>query len=210
MATCAAMTMSNGAAQFRTCEDPAPPGARNGAERGPLLPTRPVNPMLGTEMHRLAVHGGDPTPMDPRPLLRHCTRLAGYGLLATTLSACHLEQVQFGQVILFSTPPAGVCPRLDWEFVVDAQRAFHGILTRDLKPFAKISGTLNPDDSYRIELTRSDNGQTATVTDTITSDVTTMAINGEGAGRGCNGQVYNLRLGLTFQGGRTWGGGGNA
>src|SRR6185437_12433852 len=130
------------------------------------------------------------------------------GLLAMLLSGCHLEQVQIGQIFNLSTRASGACPTLQWEFFVDAQRAIHGTLQSNFKPLATITGVLNPDDTFRMDLAAQTGGETATVNGAITSAGATFAIAGNAAGAGCNGQTFTLYGRQLFQG-SSYGGGGN-
>lgn len=126
---------------------------------------------------------------------------------ALGLSGCTLEQILIGQRYLIYTPPAGACPSLGWQFVVDPQRSIDGILSGDRQqPIAKLAGVLNADDSFRMTATSLAGGQTAEVTGRFTSLVSTISINGDAAGSGCDGQTFSLRLGGYFS--RAGGGGG--
>jgi hypothetical protein len=131
-------------------------------------------------------------------------------LAACLLPACTVEQLLIGQWYTIDTPQAGDCPRLEWKFVVNAQRSIGGFLSRNgQQPVANLSGTLNPDDSFRIAVTDVAGGRTADVTGRFTSQVSTISIQGDGAGSGCNSATFNLRLGgyLARQGGGGGGGG---
>ncbi len=124
------------------------------------------------------------------------------------IGGCQIEQVQLGQVFIIYTEAAGACPMLQWQFVVDAQRAISGMLLTNGKPLAKITGILNPDDTFRMDLAAPGRGGTATVDGAITSQGATFAIAGDAAGAGCNGQTFNLHGSQLFQGSRSGGGGG--
>jgi hypothetical protein len=132
-------------------------------------------------------------------------------LAAAVLPGCTLEQILIGQWYNIATPQAGACPRLEWRFVVNAQRSIGGFLSRDgQQPIANLTGVLNADDSYQMTATDVAGTRTATVTGKFTSLVSTMSIHGDAAGSACDGQTFNLRLGgyFTRQGGWSGGGGG--
>jgi hypothetical protein len=80
-------------------------------------------------------------------------------------------------------------------------------MSRDWHEIATLSGRLNPDDSFRMMATAGQ--RTASVTGQFTSQVSTIAIHGDAAGRACDGQVFRMRLGTYFavQGGGGGGGG---
>lgn len=124
------------------------------------------------------------------------------------VSACTLEQVLIGQWYFIQTPQAGACPRLDWRFVVDPQRSIDGSVSGGGR-VATLSGTLNADDSFRMTATDTVSHRTAEVTGRFTSQVSTIAIRGDAAGSGCDGQMFGLRLGsyFAYQGGGGGGGG---
>ena len=131
-------------------------------------------------------------------------------LAASLLTGCTFEQVLIGQLYTIQTPQAGACPRLGWRFVVDAQRAISGSLLSDgQQRIASLSGVLNPDDSFQMTATDVAGARTANITGRFTSLVTTIAIHGDAAGSGCDGQTFKLRLGQYFarQGGGGGGGG---
>jgi hypothetical protein len=132
-------------------------------------------------------------------------------VLATgLLSGCTLEQLLIGQWYTIYTPPAGACPRLEWRFVVNAQRLIGGFLSPDGQPrIADLSGVLNADDSFQITATSVAGNQTADVTGRFTSLVSTISIHGGAAGSACDGQTFQVRLGRYFssQGGGGGGGG---
>jgi hypothetical protein len=144
----------------------------------------------------------------PRHLSRPRLSAAGCGLLVLLVGGCHLEQVQIGQIFNLSTQATGACPKLQWQFFVDAQRAIHGTLESNFNPVAKITGVLNPDDTFRMDLTAATSNETATVSGTITSQGVTFAIAGNAAGAGCNGQAFTIYGRQLFQG-NSYGGGGN-
>ncbi len=132
-------------------------------------------------------------------------------LAASLLPSCTFEQILIGQWYTIYTPAAGTCPRLEWRFVVNAQRLIGGFLSRDgRQQFANLSGVLHPDDSFQITATDVAGGRTASVTGRFTSLVSTISIHGDGAGSACDGQIFNIRLGSYFsrQGGGGGGGGG--
>jgi hypothetical protein len=85
---------------------------------------------------------------------RRLVTLAGMIALATTAAlspAYAWEQLQIGQVYIVRTPSAGLCPRLEWHFVVDAHRSMIGSLECDwLTRVATLAGRLNPDDSFQL------------------------------------------------------------
>ena len=130
-------------------------------------------------------------------------------LAASLLMGCTFEQVLIGQLYTIQTPQAGGCPRLGWRFVVNAQRAISGSLSDGQQRIASLSGVLNPDDSFQMTATDVAGTRTANITGRFTSQVSTIAIHGDAAGSGCDGQTFKLRLGRYFlqQGGGGGGGG---
>jgi len=131
-------------------------------------------------------------------------------LAAYLLPGCSAEQILIGQWYSVVTPAAGACPRLEWRFVVNPQRAIGGYLSRDGQPqIANLSGVLNADDSFQITVTNIAENRTANVTGQFTSQVSTISIRGGAVGSACDGQTFHLRLRGYFsrQGG---GGGGGA
>jgi hypothetical protein len=131
-------------------------------------------------------------------------------VLATCLLAgCTFEQILIGQEYTVYTPPAGACPRLAWQFVVNAQRSIGGSLSNDRQRIANLSGQLNADDSFQMSATDVTGSRTATVTGQFTAQVSTLSIHGDAAGSGCDGQTFQLHLGAYFsrQGGGGGGGG---
>jgi hypothetical protein len=131
-------------------------------------------------------------------------------LAAWLLSGCNIEQILIGQWYTISTPPSGACPSLTWRFVVDPQRVITGSLARGQQPpVANLSGRPNPDDSFQITATGVTGGRTSNVTGRFTSQVSTIAIQGDAAGSACDGQTFAMRLGGYFatQGGGGGGGG---
>lgn len=133
-------------------------------------------------------------------------------LLAACLAGgCTLEQLLIGQLYRVYTPPAGACPRLEWRFVVNAQRSIAGSLSVDeQQPIANLSGVLNADDSFQITAAEVAGHRTANITGQFSSGVSTISIQGAAAGTACDGQTFRLRLGGYFahQGAGTGGGGG--
>ncbi len=126
------------------------------------------------------------------------------------LPSCTVEQILIGQHYTFYTPPAGACPRLEWRFVVNAQRSIGGFLARDGQPpIADLSGRLDADDRFEITATTTTGHRQATATGQFTSLVSTLSIHGDAAGSACDGQTFALRLGRYFasQGGGGGGGG---
>lgn len=145
----------------------------------------------------------------PRPSSATRLLLAGSGLLATLLGGCTFEQVQLGQEFIVYTDAAGACPKLTWQFVFDAQRAIHGeLFATNGKSLAKITGILNQDDTFRMDLAPTAGGATSTVNGAITSQDTKFTLVGDAAGTACNGQTFTLHGGQQFQGNRYGGGGG--
>jgi hypothetical protein len=129
------------------------------------------------------------------------------GLTVCLLSGCTLEQIQIGQWYRIVTPPVGACPALNWQFAVNPQRVISGFLSGDRQQrIGVLSGQLNQDDSFQMTLADAGGRPTATVTGRFTSQVSTMSITGSGAGNGCDGQTFSLRLGGYFA--RPGGGGG--
>jgi hypothetical protein len=133
-------------------------------------------------------------------------------LAALVLPGCTLEQILIGQIYSIDTPPAGACPSLEWRFVVNPQRSISGVLLRDRQqPIANLTGTLDPDDSFRMTATALTGNRTAEVTGRFTSQVSTISIHGDAAGKACDGQTFRMRLGgyFWFQGGGGGAGGGS-
>jgi len=131
-------------------------------------------------------------------------------VMAGCLIGCTVQQIMPGVVYRIVTPEAAACPALTWVFVVDAQRNVDGTVARaGQTPFGAVSGTVGADDSVRMTLADGATHQTATVTGQFTSGISTITIRGDGAGTGCDGQSFNLRLGGYFsrQGGGGGGGG---
>jgi hypothetical protein len=138
------------------------------------------------------------------------TGATALALAACLLPACTVEQILIGQWYTLDTPQVGDCPRLEWRFAVTAQRSIGGFLSRDRQqPVANLSGTLDADDSFRITVTDVAGSRTADVTGRFTSQLSTLSIRGDGAGSGCDGKTFTLRLGGYFarQGGGGGGGG---
>jgi hypothetical protein len=133
--------------------------------------------------------------------------------IALTLAlvpGCTFEQVLIGQVYTVITPADGPCPRLAWRFVVNAQRAINGSLSRDGQPpFANLSGQLFADDGFRIMAGGVEGQGTTVVTGRFTSQISTISVHGTVAGSDCDGRTFELRLGhyFAFQGGGGGGGG---
>ena len=131
-------------------------------------------------------------------------------LLAWLLTGCAVEQIATGQWYTISTPEAGACPVLQWHFVVDPERSLAGYIVRDgQERVANLSGRINPDDSFRMTATAVSGQQTAAISGRFTSDASTIAIQGNGAGPACNGQTFTLHIArfLARQGGGGGGGG---
>ncbi len=128
-------------------------------------------------------------------------------LLSALLAACNVPQIMVGQLYRIQTPPSDACKTLVWLFVVNPQHEIAGSLAGGNQvPFADLSGTLNQDETFVMTVTDHDTKGTATVTGQFTSQVSTISIRGDGAGPGCDGQTFSLRLGAYFA--RSGGGGG--
>jgi hypothetical protein len=126
------------------------------------------------------------------------------------LSGCTLEQILIGQWYTIYTPAVGTCPALAWRFVVNPQRSIDGFLSSDKQQrIANLSGVLNADDSFQITATDVASNRTAAVTGRFTSQVSTISVRGDGAGRACDGQTFDMPLGryFSFSGGGGGGGG---
>ena len=138
---------------------------------------------------------------------RLVSNILALGLTVGLLSACTLDQILIGQVYTIVTPSTGACPALSWQFFVNAQRAINGILSSGQQRIGILSGTLDQNDPFRMTVADADGRPTATASGQFTSDVSTLSIQGAGAGSACDGQTFRLRLGGYFahQGG---GGGG--
>ncbi len=132
------------------------------------------------------------------------------GFAACLLAGCTFDQVLVGQWYTVTTPAMAACPSLGWHFVVNPQRAIGGFLSGDAQQrIANLSGVLNADDSFQMQATSVVGHKTAEVTGQFTSDFSTIAIRGDAAGSGCDGQIFKLRLSGYFarQGGGDGGGG---
>jgi hypothetical protein len=135
---------------------------------------------------------------------------AALAVIATLPAACSPPQIMIGQFYSIPTPPAGDCPALLWQFVVDPQRVISGSLSRvGEAPFASLSGILAADESFRMTATANPDKRSATVSGAFSAQITTISIHGDAAGTGCDGQSFALRLGGYFarQGGGGGGGG---
>lgn len=151
--------------------------------------------------------GGEDTTMRTKQARVRTTGTIALVLAASLLMGCTFEQVLIGQLYTIETPQAGVCPRLGWRFVVDAQRAISGSLLSDgQQRIASLSGMLNPDDSFQMTATDVAGTRTANITGRFTSQISTIVIRGDAAGSGCDKQTFTLRLGRYFS--RQGGGGG--
>jgi hypothetical protein len=114
-----------------------------------------------------------------------------------------------GQWYDLPTPASGDCPALLWRFVADPQRAIGGSLARmGEQPFARLSGTLGAGDTFRMVVTTLASGRSAIVTGQFTAGISTLSIQGDGAGAGCDGKTFSLRLSGFFAGAGGGGGGG--
>src|ERR1700678_1770666 len=100
--------------------------------------------------------------------LRWVRRVTGLGL-AVLLSACHLEQVQFGQIVRIVTPPVGACAPMAFMFVVDAQRRFQGTVQRGDQILGVLGGVVAQDDSFVMTVTPSGQAAVTRITGTIGS-----------------------------------------
>ncbi len=136
--------------------------------------------------------------------------LAALAVIAMLPAACSPPQIMIGQLYSIPTPPAGDCPALLWQFVVNPQRVIAGSLSRvGEAPFASLSGMLADDESFRMTAAAHPDKRSATVTGAFSPQITTISIHGDAAGPGCDGQSFALRLGGYFarQGGGGGGGG---
>ncbi len=145
------------------------------------------------------------------PILRRFSwPLAALAVIVTLPAACSPPQIMIGQLYSIPTPPAGDCPALLWQFVVNPQRVITGSLSRvGEAPFASLSGMLADDESFRMTATTHPDKPSAIVTGVFSAQITTISIHGDAAGPGCDGQSFTLRLGGYFarQGGGGGGGG---
>jgi hypothetical protein len=148
--------------------------------------------------------------MKTKPAVRRAATGIGLATTLFLLSACNLEQVEIGNWNTLLTPRTGACPVLQWQFVVNPQRSIGGYLS----PFqgnriATLSGTLNPDDTFRMTATPLDGNRTATIiTGRFNQQLTTMTIAGDVAGPACDGQTLKLRN-VYYYGPYNGGGGGH-
>lgn len=155
-------------------------------------------------------HGGEQTIMRTRQARVRGSSLLGFGLATCLLTGCSFEQILIGQIYTITTPQTGGCPRLAWRFVVSPGRLITGSLTGDgQQPIATLSGVLHADDRFHITATDVAARRTAEVTGQFTSLVSTISIQGDAAGPGCDGQTFKLRLGGYFSRQGGGGGGGN-
>ena len=145
--------------------------------------------------------------MDAPLPIRRAARMIALLLATTPLAACNVEQILIGQFYSIATPPDGSCPTLRWQFVVNAQRSIDGsLLDAGQRQIATLSGTLRPDDSFVIHALPPTGAASTTVTGQFSSGVSTISINGNAAGPGCDGKTFTLHLGGYFA--RSGGGGG--
>lgn len=125
---------------------------------------------------------------------RRLVTLAGMIALATTAAlspAYAWEQLQIGQVYIVRTPSAGLCPRLEWHFVVDAHRSMIGSLECDwLTRVATLAGRLNPDDSFQLSAAEAGGGRSANISGKFTSRY--MVVSVDGTGSACNQQTFQV------------------
>jgi hypothetical protein len=132
--------------------------------------------------------------------LRLVLRLViGLGL-TTLLSACHVEQVQIGQIVRIVTPPVGACASMAFTFFVDAQRRFEGTVRRDNQILGELGGVVAQDDSFVMTVTPAGQAAVTRITGMIGSLKTTFSIAGDAVGAACNGQVIRFNTGRLFQG----------
>jgi hypothetical protein len=127
--------------------------------------------------------------------------------LAALLGGCHLEQVQFGQIVRIVTPQSGACAPMGFVLVVDAQRRFEGSVSRGGQTLGVLGGTLAEDDSFVMTVTPA-GGAATRISGTIESVTTTFSVAGDALGAGCNGQTIQFGTGRLFQGPYTSGGNG--
>jgi hypothetical protein len=147
--------------------------------------------------------------MSKRRACARSGRLIAAALAACPLSGCTFEQILIGQWYTINTPPAGACPRLQWQFAVNPQRTVSGFLSDPQHRIGNLSGQLNPDDSFQFTVIDAAGAPTASATGRFTSQVSTLTVHGGGAGFACDGQTFEMRLSGYFarQGGGGGGGG---
>ena len=115
--------------------------------------------------------------------------LTAVAMAALWMSACSLENAQFGLIYNLYTNPQPDCPRLNWRFVVDPKRIMTGSISIDsLQPIANLSGMLNADDTFRMTATAVDNGWRADVSGRFQTRLITVSVSGPGAV--CDGHTF--------------------
>ncbi len=120
-------------------------------------------------------------------------------LAAVSLSGCTADQIMIGQWYRIYTPSVGACPVLEWDFVVDPTRTITGYLLPDGLPrIASLSGQLAADESFWMKATSVAGNRTADVTGRFTSQISVLSIKGDAAGSACDGQTFELPLGMYF------------
>src|SRR4051812_12088192 len=74
-------------------------------------------------------------------------RASALAVATFPLTGCVLEQILIGQVYTIQAPPAGACPRLQWQFAGGPDRSIQGSLSSDgQQQDANPSGLLAADD----------------------------------------------------------------
>jgi hypothetical protein len=89
------------------------------------------------------------------------------------------------------TAAVGLCPRLEWHFVVDAHRSMIGFLECDwLTRVANLSGRLKPNDSFQLSAAEVDRDRSANISGKFTSRY--MVVSVDGTGSSCNQQTFQI------------------
>ena len=111
-----------------------------------------------------------------------------------------IEHVELGLWYNLHTNPVGTCPGIDWHVVVDADKNIAGYLSWDrMKHSAKLSGTLNADDTFHVVATEVDGNRRADISGKATSGGASFTINGTGTG--CDKQTFQVAPPVNYAGG---------
>lgn len=128
--------------------------------------------------------------------------MAACGGILPTHPCSAASDVTLGQYYSLTTMPKAGCPGLDWHVVVDADRQIDGFVAWDkMKHSAKLSGTLNTDDSFKMVGDEVGGTKKASITGNVTSIAVNFTITGTGTA--CDNQTFSApRLVLGGGGGQ--------
>lgn len=127
------------------------------------------------------------------------------------LAGCALSPIMIGVYYMIPTPPAGDCSGMQWRFFVNPDRGIEGVVARfGQASFGTLSGTMAADDSFVMTVTDNLSQRTARATGRFTSQISTLSIQGDGAGTACDGQSFQMLLGRYFFRAPGGGGGGRS